>query len=289
MTSDTFSGVRSRYDDFVALHISQADYVHWVMASIFSMAIRTSPSARMLISGHNTVDWAQDSVTEAALLNSPVFDNEYGFGGNGDYVEDLSGFPDEWKTAFDIPGRSGGGCIPDGPFAGLNASMGPGNHTDYNPRCVRRDFSIWLMARALHTDTIAFVMAADTYVDLEHRTEGLDLGIAAASVHGGGHLGIGGVLGDMANTWSSTVDPIFWLHHSAIDRLWDVWQRNDWPKRKGDIGGPDTQWAYPYDYFGEKPYKNITLDFVMNFGSIGGMLNIQEVMDVQASLCYKYS
>ncbi|KAI1211693.1 Di-copper centre-containing protein [Annulohypoxylon truncatum] len=234
-------------------------------------------------------DWARDSATEAALLNSPIFDDEYGFGGNGDYIEDISGFPDAWKTTFDIPGRSGGGCISDGPFAGLNASMGPGNNTEYNPRCVRRDFSIWLMARALHTDTIAFVMAASTYFELEHRIEGLNLGVAAASVHGGGHLGIGGVLGDMANTWSSTVDPIFWLHHSAIDRLWDVWQRNDWLKRKEDIGGPDTQWAYPYDYFGEKTYKNVTLDFVMNFGSIGGMLDIRQVMDVQTSLCYAYS
>lgn len=53
------------------------------------------------------------------------------------------------------------------------------------------------MARALHTDTIAFVMAASTYFDLDHRIEGLDLGIAAASVHAGGHLGIGGVLGDV--------------------------------------------------------------------------------------------
>lgn len=31
-TSVAFSGVRSRYDDFVALHISQADYVHWVVS-----------------------------------------------------------------------------------------------------------------------------------------------------------------------------------------------------------------------------------------------------------------
>ncbi|KAI0892269.1 hypothetical protein F4806DRAFT_242503 [Annulohypoxylon nitens] len=232
--------------------------------------------------------WERDSATEITLLNSLVFDDKQGFGGNGDYVEDLSIFPSEWKASFDIPGRSGGGCIPNGPFAGLNATMGPGNNTNYNPRCVRRDFSIWLMARALHTDTIAFVMAASTYFDLDHRIEGLDLGIAAASVHAGGHLGIGGVLGDMANTWSSTVDPIFWLHHSAVDRLWNAWQRNDWPRRKKDIGGPDTQWAYPYDYFGKKPYKNITLDFAMNFGFIGGMLNIRKVMDIR-DLCYTYS
>ncbi|KAI0024293.1 hypothetical protein F4780DRAFT_657749 [Xylariomycetidae sp. FL0641] len=28
-TSATYSGVKSRYDDFLALHISQTDYIHW--------------------------------------------------------------------------------------------------------------------------------------------------------------------------------------------------------------------------------------------------------------------
>ncbi|KAF3058630.1 hypothetical protein GL218_05619 [Daldinia childiae] len=176
-------------------------------------------------------DWTQDAVDEASLLGSPIFDPEYGFGGNGDYIEDISGFPDEWVTDIDIPGRSGGAP-----------------------------------------------------------TEGLALGVLGVSVHGGGHLGIGGMLGDMANTWSSTVDPIFWVHHCAIDRLWDIWQRKDWESRRSDIGGPDTQWAYPYNYFGEKPYTNVTLDFAMNFGDIGGMVNIREVMDVQDSpFCLEYS
>lgn len=35
-TSDTFEGVKSRYDDFVALHITQTDYVHWVVRVYFA-------------------------------------------------------------------------------------------------------------------------------------------------------------------------------------------------------------------------------------------------------------
>lgn len=146
------------------------------------------------------------------------------------------------------------------------------------------------MLRTLNTDTANFVLDASSYFEFEHRTEGLTLGVEGVSVHSGGHLGIGGMLGDMANTWSSTGDPIFWVHHCAIDRLWDIWQRKDWESRRSDIGGPDTQWAYPYNYFGEKPYTNVTLDFAMNFGDIGGMVNIGEVMDVQDSpLCLEYS
>ncbi|KAI1408478.1 hypothetical protein F5Y13DRAFT_182677 [Hypoxylon sp. FL1857] len=301
-TFGTFAGVKTRYDDFVALHISQADHVHWVLwlpdvtdsvrwhryfLWMFEQTLRNECSYPGFIPYW---DWPQDVVDETSVLNSPVFDTEYGLGGNGDYIEDLSGFPDEWKASLEVPGRSGGGCLPDGPFASLNASMGPGNYTEYTPRCVRRDFSPWLIARTLNAHTVAFVMDASSYFELEHRIEGIGGGIEGVSIHGGGHLGIGGTLGDMANPWSSIVDPIFWLHHGAIDRLWDTWQRNDWPNRKQDIGGPDTQWAYPYNYFGNKRYKNVTLDFAMNFGERGGMLNIREVMDTQGGLlCYTYS
>ncbi|KAI1649086.1 uncharacterized protein F4817DRAFT_41369 [Daldinia loculata] len=295
-TSSTFAGVKSRYDDFVALHISQADYIHWVghflpwhryFLWLFEQALRNECSYEGSVPYW---DWTQDAVDEASLLGSPIFDPEYGFGGNGDYIEDISNFPDEWVTDIDIPGRSGGGCLTNGPFAETNASMGPGRHTEYTPRCIRRDFSLWLMLRTLNTDTANFVLDASSYFEFEHRTEGLTLGVEGVSVHSGGHLGIGGMLGDMANTWSSTGDPIFWVHHCAIDRLWDIWQRKDWESRRSDIGGPDTQWAYPYNYFGEKPYTNVTLDFAMNFGDIGGMVNIGEVMDVQDSpLCLEYS
>ena len=88
----------------------------------------------------------------------------------------------------------------NGPFAGFNASMGPGNHTDYTPRCIRRDFSTWLMARTLDAGTADFVKDAATYFEFEHRTEGLTTGIEGVSVHGGGHLGIGGVLGDVGKS-----------------------------------------------------------------------------------------
>ncbi|KAI2638823.1 hypothetical protein GGS26DRAFT_587595 [Hypomontagnella submonticulosa] len=295
-TSDIFDGVKSRYDDFVALHIWQADYVHWVGHFLpwhrsylwhFEQVLRDECS----YSGSVPYwDWTLDMVDEGSILDSLIFDTEEGFGGNGEWVEDPSIYPDEWKTDIDIPGRSGGGCITDGPFAGVNASMGPGNHTDYTPRCIRRDFSTSLMSRTLDAGTADFIKSATSYFEFEHRTEGLAPGIEGVSVHGGGHLGLGGVLGDMANTWSSTVDPLFWLHHSALDRLWNTWQRNDWPKRKEDIGGPDTQWAYPYNYFGDKPYKNITLDYELNLGEIGGIVKVREVMDIlDASLCYDYS
>lgn len=40
-------------------------------------------------------------------------------------------------------------------------------------------------------------------------------------IHGGVHLWVGG---DMADVRYAAYDPIFWSHHSMIDRLWWLWQ-----------------------------------------------------------------
>ncbi|KAI5861276.1 hypothetical protein GGS23DRAFT_160792 [Durotheca rogersii] len=295
-TSDTFSGVKSRYDDFLALHITKTDYVHWVGHFLpwhryylwkFEQALRKECSYGGSLPYWG---WAQDSDNETSILKSPIFHPDTGFGGNGPYIEDVSYFPEEWQTGIDIPGRSGGGCIADGPFAGSNISMGPGNHTEYNPHCLRRDMSPWLMTQSLNKSTVEFILNSTDYFELDHRIEGLELGLSGISIHVGGHLGIGGKIGEMSNTYSSPADPIFWLHHCAIDRLWDTWQRKDWQKRKVDIGGPDTQWAYPYDYYGELPYENVTLDFVMNFGKVAPEVKIREVMDIHdAPFCIAYT
>lgn len=47
--------------------------------------------------------------------------------------------------------------------------------------------------------------------------------IESSGGHGGGHNWVGGTMagGD------SPRDPLFWLHHGNIDRLWAVWQRNN--------------------------------------------------------------
>ncbi|MBT3982284.1 MAG: tyrosinase family protein [Bacteriovoracaceae bacterium] len=44
------------------------------------------------------------------------------------------------------------------------------------------------------------------------------------------HLWVGGKkkgrVGTMADVTKAPADPIFWLHHSMIDRLWAIWQKN---------------------------------------------------------------
>ena len=53
--------------------------------------------------------------------------------------------------------------------------------------------------------------------------------------HGSMHMAVGGFMGSF-NT--AGLDPIFWLHHCNIDRLWSVWRRRD-PKH---LNPKDAQW-----------------------------------------------
>jgi tyrosinase len=57
---------------------------------------------------------------------------------------------------------------------------------------------------------------------------GATVGTLERTPHGGVHVGVGGVLASGEPGWMSTFetaarDPIFWLHHSNIDRLWEAW------------------------------------------------------------------
>lgn len=89
-------------------------------------------------------DWTIDAANPETFVHSPVFDTEYGFGGNGDYIPGNFSHPAPGlpvNPPWDVPDRSGGGCLEDGPFANLTVNLGPGSNLEYNPNCIRRDFA----------------------------------------------------------------------------------------------------------------------------------------------------
>src|SRR6478752_3063850 len=53
--------------------------------------------------------------------------------------------------------------------------------------------------------------------------QGPAFGQLEAQPHGPVHVHIGGASGLMRNPDTAALDPIFWLHHCNIDRLWEVW------------------------------------------------------------------
>jgi tyrosinase len=52
-------------------------------------------------------------------------------------------------------------------------------------------------------------------------------GLIEAQPHDMVHGQLGGRGGLMAYTTMAALDPIFWLHHANIDRLWEVWRQRD--------------------------------------------------------------
>jgi tyrosinase len=44
---------------------------------------------------------------------------------------------------------------------------------------------------------------------------------ALEGVHNSGHVWVGGSMGTIA---AAPADPVFWMHHAEIDRIWAEWQ-----------------------------------------------------------------
>lgn len=102
-------------------------------------------------------------------------------------------------------------------------------------------------------------------------------------VHLGGHYSTGPVLGDF---FASPADPVFWLLHAQLDRLWWQWQSagNGWDRIFGRnaLSGGNTTVNIP-------PSPNVTLDYVMNWDVLSTKAKtIREVMDVR-EYCYQYT
>lgn len=61
-----------------------------------------------------------------------------------------------------------------------------------------------------------------------------------AGPHATGHEAIGGIV----QTYFAPYDPLFWMHHIYLDKLWDDWQRTH-PGAINDFYGPQNYWDGP--------------------------------------------
>jgi tyrosinase len=74
----------------------------------------------------------------------------------------------------------------------------------------------------------AYLPTAADVASVNGRSTFVPFQFALERVHGGVHIAVGGdnpaTAGQMAGT-NSPADPLFWLHHANIDRIWAVWQQ----------------------------------------------------------------
>ena len=100
------------------------------------------------------------------------------------------------------------------------------------------------------------------------------VGSLEATPHGDVHVGVGGFQppGFMSSFETAGRDPVFWLHHANIDRLWEVWLRQG-----GRRANPtDSRW--------------LDMRFRIGGGRLAVTLTVREVLDTaKPPLTYRYS
>ncbi|CAF3562928.1 unnamed protein product [Fusarium graminearum] len=282
-------GARNRWDDFLGTHIINADDVHFV--GVFY------PYHRLLMHAYEQElqtcgwkggvpywDWTLDAAgpdnDTSVFYDSPIFDNKHGFGGNGAWVPGNFSNPEPGlpvNPPWDVPDRSGGGCIKKGPFTGLKSNLGPGNGTTYNPNCIRRDFAPLSFRDMSGPDAIKDGMRQKDFGFFDRVTE--------STFHSGGHWGVGGLYGTMTDKWQSPADPLFWVHHANVDRAWWSWQIRDLKKREKDVSGPLVNFDYANQAAG-----NVTLNHpIAIFETRQLKAKVKDVMHIRKGLlCYDY-
>lgn len=86
-------------------------------------------------------------------------------------------------------------------------------------------------------------------------------------------------------TW--LIDPVFYLHHANLDRVYWLWQSQNLAARLLDISGP-------IELLGTTG-PNVTLDFQIEMGPLAKNITVRNLMDIEGlasgtgPLCYKYA
>ena len=80
----------------------------------------------------------------------------------------------------------------------------------------------------------------------------------------------------------TSTEPLFFLHHVQIDRLWWLWQQKDLSARQSDYGGI----AKPN---GSTVTVGASLDDPLRMGGLAEDLTVRDVMStISSPFCYSY-
>ncbi|CCO26351.1 hypothetical protein BN14_00374 [Rhizoctonia solani AG-1 IB] len=201
------------------------------------------------------------------MASSEIFDPKKGFGGTGKATRS---------------GSNTYNCIQDGPYSSKS------NFTLTWPekRCLQRNFNMqsassswWRPATGpstRHSQTqINSVNQNKRFTDFWPALE--------EGPHDSVHNEINS---DMAASFSPA-DPLFFLHHNNVDRLWARWQGRD-ASRLNDYSGNTVQGQSQTD---RSRYPLATLDDTIDVGIQGFLpVKVRDLMDTQGpTLCYKAS
>jgi hypothetical protein len=131
------------------------------------------------------------------------------------------------RNAFGGNGENGTNCVRTGVAAGWIGGVN-------NPGCLKR-CSKWGVLYSPEVVT-ALLNRADTFQSFATAIEN--------GPHGLVHMQLGGACGDMS-TMASPNDPLFYLHHAMVDKIWWKWQ-NACPEYVSMFSEPTNQTLAPF-------------------------------------------
>jgi tyrosinase len=268
-----FSALRLMHSvvtNIVAAH-DAAPFLPWhrYFIHVYEMALRQDCG----YNGHLAYwDWTLDWKDPA---QSPIWDPETGFGGNGD----LNGT----ETVFS------GRCVKDGPFADYTVHY---SNNTIKPHCLSRGFGCM-------EDSGRFdgTFLSPRLVEISHhKTTYFDFLLA---LEAGPHNAMpNGVCGDFYSFDApagkflvslvsclpavvlrlTNADPVFYLHHVQLDRLWWLWQQEQ-PSRTMEYNGRTSGHSQ----------AQASLNDTLPMHGLAREPRVEEVMDAQGGLlCYEY-
>ncbi|KAI4859963.1 Di-copper centre-containing protein [Hypoxylon rubiginosum] len=292
------SGIVNRLDDFTYIHINQTNIIHqsgyllpWHRLFLWQIetALRDECGYKGYLPYWDVPRFSDDQT------KSKVFDGSMtSFGGDGAFVQHALEqiiLPGLVIANFSLPRApgTGGGCVTTGPFAAGNFSISLGpvakpviDPTDKygyraNPRCLGRDFHPGSSKGVLTWGNATTIVASDSIKALRNNVEDL--------WHLNSHTFVGL---EAADPFSTPNDPVFYLLHAQIDRLWAIWQGQDLAQRTFAIDGNRTFLGIPLDYAPNVPPSLATIEDPMDMG-LGWRPKTKEGMPMtEGGRCYIY-
>jgi tyrosinase len=158
-----------------------------------------------------------------------------------------------------------------------------GDGLSYNPRCLKRDLTNYTNQKFANASSVARLILGNRDVwNFEMEMQGWP-GSPDIGVHGGGHFSMGGDPG--RDFFVSPGDPLFYLHHGMIDRVWWIWQALDMKTRTGEKGVVGTG-----TFLNGPPSANTTLDTMIDVGyAAGPPVKLADLMSTtDGPMCYIY-
>mmetsp|Transcript_10651 Transcript_10651/g.25408 ORF Transcript_10651/g.25408 Transcript_10651/m.25408 type:complete len:531 (+) Transcript_10651:501-2093(+) len=199
------------YDEFVVLHETVADVTHGTPLFL--------PWHRWFI--YQFEKALQDQAGECIYL--PYWSSE-----RDDSQEDAAVFHPE--TFGTYRGTYGDSCVSDGI---ADTDSGPFRRSigirDDPVGCLTRDFGFPSFSFATEGEILALLTNYDRFENTANF--GGSNGFASDLENGGAHQLVHGIIGGHMQTNWSPADPLFWLLHTNVDRIWAMWQDywdHDW-------------------------------------------------------------